>query len=228
VSTGFFVGSVLLIYFVFCVVLLCVFTFWVPCCDVRYDFCTKTMFGSSLPPVVCKMAYVFFTLCLFVYSGVQHILFCVFVFFVLSTLCCQFLWIVHFGLPLRYSLTFVYFSYYNWVIPLCVWLFYICKCVYDSFIIFLWLYVSFWALWLDKKNYILFCTQLQTCNCFLLEQRYVYALHLNIWQYQSNIFLWQISFTYYSYFNWSKQNLISDSKISNIDVRKFSNTLYKL
>ena len=43
----FFVGSVLLIFLVFCVVLLCVFMFWVPCCDVRYDFCIKTMFTSS-------------------------------------------------------------------------------------------------------------------------------------------------------------------------------------
>ena len=36
--------------------------------------------------------------CLFVDSGVQHILCCVFVlfFFVLCTLCCQFFWIVHF------------------------------------------------------------------------------------------------------------------------------------
>jgi hypothetical protein len=35
---------------------------------------------------------------------------CVFVFcffFVLCTLCCQFLWIVHFWLPLRYSLMFI-------------------------------------------------------------------------------------------------------------------------
>ena len=47
-------------------------------------------------------------LCLFQHSGVQHILSCVlfFVFFVLCALCCQFLWIVHFVLPLRYSLTF--------------------------------------------------------------------------------------------------------------------------
>ena len=37
-------------------------------------------------------------LCLFAHSGVQHILCCVlvFLFFVLCTLCCQFLWIVHF------------------------------------------------------------------------------------------------------------------------------------
>jgi len=48
-------------------------------------------------------------LCLFFYSGVQHILRCVFVlfFFVLGTLYCQFLWIVQFWLPLRYSLTFI-------------------------------------------------------------------------------------------------------------------------
>jgi hypothetical protein len=41
---------------------------------------------------------------LFAYSGVQHILFCVFVlfFFILCTLCCQFLWIVHF-LPCKSS-----------------------------------------------------------------------------------------------------------------------------
>jgi hypothetical protein len=35
---------------------------------------------------------------------------CVFVlfFFVLCDLCCQFLWIFHIELPLRYSLTFIY------------------------------------------------------------------------------------------------------------------------
>jgi len=48
-------------------------------------------------------------LCLFTYSGVQHILCCVFVlfFFVLCTLCCQLFWTVHFWLPLRCSLTFI-------------------------------------------------------------------------------------------------------------------------
>jgi hypothetical protein len=40
----FLVESVMLIILVFCVVPLRVFTFWVPCCDVRI----KTMFGSSL------------------------------------------------------------------------------------------------------------------------------------------------------------------------------------
>ena len=63
------VGSVLLIFLVFFwgFVLLCVFTFWVPCCDVRYNFCIKTMFGSFLPPVVCRRAHVLFTLFVFAY-----------------------------------------------------------------------------------------------------------------------------------------------------------------
>ena len=53
--------------FSFYFVLLCVCTFWVACCDVRYDFRIKTMFGSSLPPVVCRRAHVLFTLFVFVY-----------------------------------------------------------------------------------------------------------------------------------------------------------------
>ena len=34
-------------------------------------------------------------------------------FFVLCTLCCQFLWIVHFWLPLRYFLTFIKIKSHN-------------------------------------------------------------------------------------------------------------------
>jgi len=79
---------------VFRVALLCVFMFWDPCCTVRYDFLIKTMFGSSLHPVVfegtCLICVIF--VC-FMYSGF---------------LFCQFLWIVHFWLPLRYSLMFIY------------------------------------------------------------------------------------------------------------------------
>ena len=97
-SSPILVGSVLFIFLVFCVVLLYVFTFWVWRCGVCYDFRIKTMFDSSLPPVVCMRAPVLFTFfSLFAYSGVQHILCCVFALlvFVLCTLCCQFLWIVH-------------------------------------------------------------------------------------------------------------------------------------
>ena len=83
--------------------------FWVPCCDVRYDFDIKTMCGSSLPPVVCRgcMSYLRY-LCLFVYSASIK---CCVVFLRVAYpngLRCQFLWIVHFWLPLQYSLTFIY------------------------------------------------------------------------------------------------------------------------
>jgi hypothetical protein len=62
----FLVGSVLLILLLFCVVLLCVLTFWVTYCDIRSDVCINTMFCSSLPPVICRMVHVLFTLFVFV------------------------------------------------------------------------------------------------------------------------------------------------------------------
>ena len=46
------VGSVLFIFFSLRLV---------PCCDVRYDFYIKTMFGSSLSPVVCRRVHILFT-----------------------------------------------------------------------------------------------------------------------------------------------------------------------
>ena len=55
-------------FLVFCVVLLCVFTFSVPYCDISYDFPINMMFGSSLPPVVCRSALVLFTVLMFVYA----------------------------------------------------------------------------------------------------------------------------------------------------------------
>jgi hypothetical protein len=93
------VRSVLLIVLVFCVVLLCVFAFWVPCCDVHYDFAWKRcsirlylqLFVGEL------MSYLRYS-CLIAYSDVQHTICCDFAlfFFVLCTLCCQFLWIFPF------------------------------------------------------------------------------------------------------------------------------------
>ena len=70
------VGSVLLIYLVFYVVLLLVVTFWVPCCDVHYDFCIKSLFDSSLPPALFVRGLMSYIRCLFLFthSGVQHIL----------------------------------------------------------------------------------------------------------------------------------------------------------
>ena len=65
----------------------------------------QTMVGLFLPPfVICRRDHVLFTLfVLFAHIGIQHILCWVDVFalffVVLCTLCCQFLWIVHFRLP---------------------------------------------------------------------------------------------------------------------------------
>jgi len=95
----------------FCVVLSCVITFWIFYCDVHYDFRIKTMFGgSSLSPAVWAgvLSYLCY-LYLLANNGVQRKLCCVFFFFfvfVLCTLCCQFLCVVHFWLPLRHSPAF--------------------------------------------------------------------------------------------------------------------------
>ena len=74
----FLVVVVSFIFLVFCVVLLCVFTFWVPCCDYPLLFPRGSNVRLSLPPVVCKMVSV-----LFGDSGIQRILCCVFVLFFL-------------------------------------------------------------------------------------------------------------------------------------------------
>ena len=105
---GVMVVSALLIFLALCVVLLCVFAFWISCCDIRYDFrinqCSVCLFfqlfvGGSMPFLRC--------LCLYAVSGVLIFLCYVFALFfiVLCTLCCQFLWIVHCWLTLRYYLT---------------------------------------------------------------------------------------------------------------------------
>ena len=95
--------SVLHIFLALCIVLLCVFMFWVLCCDVRYDYLIKTMFGSSLPPVVCTKAHVFFMLFVFVLCFCFVFLRLVYPMLPVSLDC-------RFWLPLRYSLTFIWKS----------------------------------------------------------------------------------------------------------------------
>ena len=85
-------------------ILLCVYNdFRIRRCSVR--FYLQLFVGGLMP----YLRY----LCLFTYSGVQHILCCVFVlfFFVLCTLCCQVLWIVHLWLAFRCSLTFILYIF---------------------------------------------------------------------------------------------------------------------
>ena len=85
--------------FKFCIVMSVTISAWKRC-SIRLNL---ELFVERL------MSYLRY-LCLFPYSGVQHILCCGFVltFFVLCALWCQFLWIVNFWLPLRYYLTFIY------------------------------------------------------------------------------------------------------------------------
>jgi hypothetical protein len=68
--------------------------------DVRFLFTSSSLWVCS-----CLLRLLW----LIVYSGIQHIFCCVFVlfFFVLCTLRCQFLWIVHCWLPFRCSLAFI-------------------------------------------------------------------------------------------------------------------------
>ena len=60
-------------YIVFCVVLLCVSTFCVPCCGVCWDFRMEAMFSSSLSTVVCRrvllLIELFVFLCLQFFVG---------------------------------------------------------------------------------------------------------------------------------------------------------------
>jgi len=49
-----------------CVVLLCIYTFSIPCCNFVRISAWETMLGSSLLPVVCRRAHVLFTLFVFI------------------------------------------------------------------------------------------------------------------------------------------------------------------
>ena len=64
-----------------------VFMFWVPCCDVRYDvFIKRCLIRPYLRLFVWGLISYLRYLCLFVQSGVQHILCCVFVLFFFALL----------------------------------------------------------------------------------------------------------------------------------------------
>ena len=164
-----------------------VFTFWVPCCDVRYHFRIKNDIRFVFkPPVDCMRARVLCTsLVLFEYSGVQHILCCVFALFVI-VLChvytrCQFLWIFHSSLPLRYSLTFIHNGYikksllpsgssnwsYIWSLsePLCYYLWVYTKCCVCTRIFF------------PSKYFLIQLPCLRSCNSQQYSTQLIYVHH---------------------------------------------------
>ena len=98
--------------FVLCCAIVCLYylcsMLWCPLRFPQKKRCSVRLYLQLF--VEGSMSYLRY-MCLFTYIGVQHIMWCVFVLFVFvsCTLCCQFLWIVHLWLPLRYSLTFIYY-----------------------------------------------------------------------------------------------------------------------
>ena len=88
--------------FTFCVVLIGVSTFWIPCCDAVMSV-TISVWKRCLVRLFLQLfveGHVLFRLFMFV--CVQWLFF-----LVLCSLRCQFLWIVHYWLPLRYYLPLV-------------------------------------------------------------------------------------------------------------------------
>jgi len=96
------VYPMLLIFLVFCVVLLCVFTFWVLCCDVWYDFrikrCSVRVYIQLLVGGSIFVLCFCFVFLLLVYSMLPVSPYCPFWLALLYSLTfiCQFLWIVPF------------------------------------------------------------------------------------------------------------------------------------
>ena len=129
-------SSVMLISLVFCVVLLCVFMFWGRCCVVRFEFRIKTMFGSSWSPTVCgrqtigdkdepNIVLMF----------VSNVLFTLFVSSCVSYVTSYSL-IVHFWLPLLYSLTLINTN-------MCLLLFSYCLSIFLYFkLLWIWSFIN--------------------------------------------------------------------------------------
>ena len=67
------------------------FTFWVPCCDIRYDVSIKTMFDLVLPPVVCREgrggSFLIIFLSVYLCNRVMSTIFPVGCLYVLSSVC---------------------------------------------------------------------------------------------------------------------------------------------
>ena len=96
--------------FCFCVVLLCVFTFSVPSCDIRNDFRMKRYSVRVYLQLFVwgHVSYLSYFICLrIVVSNTYCVVFFFVFFFRLVYPICQFLWIVHFWFPLLYSLMYI-------------------------------------------------------------------------------------------------------------------------
>ena len=61
------------------------------CCGLRYNFHIKAMFGSSLPPVVCRRVHVFTSSCLWEGSCLIYVIFVCLRIVVSNTYCVVFM-----------------------------------------------------------------------------------------------------------------------------------------
>ena len=127
-------------------------------------------------PLVCRTDNFLFTLFVSLRIVVSNTyLCCIFVlfFFVLCPLCCQFLWIIHCWLLLRYSLPFIDMSALHWWWP--YWILYIRWCRNNcakTFVLYAEVWMWCWVYW----AFVLFATGFWAeGNCFysnLLKGKY--------------------------------------------------------
>jgi hypothetical protein len=84
-------------------------------CYVRYDCRIKTMFCSSLSPGSCLIYVICVSLRIMVSNTYCVVfLFCLSSSCIVCAQCCQYLWIVHSWLLIRFSLTYIYKLFYQW------------------------------------------------------------------------------------------------------------------
>jgi hypothetical protein len=117
----FFVGSVMLIVLLFVLSYYVSLRSLVTCCDVRYDFRIKIMFGSSLLPVVCRKVYLRY-LCLIAHNdGPTQIVLCFCFCLVFPRLVVSFSGLSRYPLPLWNCLTLI--SRRCWNLPIDIYAF---------------------------------------------------------------------------------------------------------
>ena len=141
------------------------------------------MFGSSLPPVVCKMTRVLFTLFVFAYTEwcQTYIVLCVcFVFLRLVYYILPFLWIVHIWLHIRYFV-FVKAILHR---PTCVVLAHCNILRVDMFPL------SDILSWLQANRSLLLLLLNTTC---LLEKQYIPIVYSLVWPDRGSNLIWSKS-----------------------------------
>ena len=88
--------------------------FWVPCWDVLYNFCLKTVRSFFTSSCLYEDSCLIYITSACLHKVVSNT-YCIVFFFVLCTLCCQFLWIV----PSVFSNVYLHKSNIKEIVGLC-------------------------------------------------------------------------------------------------------------